>query len=59
MMIAIQGGSVVVAGETLTGDDLMLKRGFKGDASIYEAAVSDDGTVMVVLDTRQDEKVGG
>lgn len=46
-----------MAGETLVGDDLMVKRGFKGDAAIYESAVSEDGTVMVVLDTRQDEKV--
>lgn len=35
----------------------MVKRGFKGDAKVYEAAVSEDGKLMVVLDTRQDEKV--
>lgn len=46
-----------VAGFTLAGDDLMLKRGFKGDTGVFEAAVSDDGKVMVVLDTRKDEKV--
>ena len=46
-----------VAGETFAGDDLMLKRGFKGDKEVFEAAVSEDGKVMVVLDTRKDEKV--
>lgn len=53
----MQGGSIEADGETLAGDDLMLKRGFKGDAGVYEAAVSEDGKVMVVLDTRKDEKV--
>lgn len=48
-----------VAGFTLTGDDLMLKRGFKGDTDVFEPAVSEDGKVMVALDTRKDEKVRG
>lgn len=52
-----QGGSVEVAGRTLTSNELMLKRGFKGDAGVFEAAVSEDGKLMVVLDTRKDEKV--
>lgn len=46
-----------MAGEALGGDDLMLKRGFKGDAGVYEACVSEDGKLMVVLDTRQDAQV--
>lgn len=46
-----------VADQTLCADDLMLKRGFKGDKEVFEAAVSEDGKVMVVLDTRKDEKV--
>lgn len=53
----VQGGSVEVVGQTLAGDDLMLKRGFKGDSKVFEAAVSEDGKVMVILDTRKDEKV--
>lgn len=53
----VQGGSVEVVGQTLAGDDLMLKRGFKGDSNVFEAAVSEDGKVMVILDTRKDEKV--
>lgn len=52
-----QGGSISVCGETLAGDDIMVKRGFRGDETMFEAAVSEDGKVMVILDTRQDEKV--
>lgn len=52
-----QGGTVEVADQTLSADDLMLKRGFKGDKDVFQAAVSEDGKVMVVLDTRKDEKV--
>ena len=52
-----QGGTIEVADQTLSADDLMLKRGFKGDKDVFEAAVSEDGKVMVVLDTRKDEKV--
>lgn len=55
--VMVQGGSVEVVGQTLAGDDLMLKRGFKGDSKVFEAAVSEDGKVMVILDTRKDEKV--
>ena len=46
-----------MADQTLSADDLMLKRGFKGDKDVFEATVSEDGKVMVVLDTRKDEKV--
>ncbi|CAM9647794.1 unnamed protein product, partial [Discosporangium mesarthrocarpum] len=53
----LEGGNVEVGGEILSGDDLTLIRGFKGDSKVYEASVSEDGSVMVVLDTRQDEKV--
>lgn len=52
-----QGGTIEVADQTLCADDLMLKRGFKGNKDVFEAAVSEDGKVMVVLDTRKDEKV--
>lgn len=50
-------GSLVVAGHTLSGDDLILKKEFKGDASIYQAETSADGGLLVVLDTRQDDRV--
>eukprot|EP00903_Cladosiphon_okamuranus_P006585 g6433.t1 len=53
----LEGSTIEVADQTLCADDLMLKRGFKGDKGVFEAAVSEDGTLMVVLDTRKDEKV--
>lgn len=42
-------------GETLTMDDLVIKREFKGDKKNYEADVSSDGKIMVVIDCREDE----
>lgn len=54
-----QGSNIEVAGHSLAGDDLMLKRGFKGDEDVFQSSVSEDGKIMVVLDTRQDEKVDG
>ncbi|CAN0355965.1 unnamed protein product, partial [Ectocarpus sp. 8 AP-2014] len=51
------GGTVDVAGHTPSAADLMLKIECKGDKSISQAAVSEDGKVMVVLDTRKDAKV--
>ncbi|RHY04221.1 hypothetical protein DYB25_010792, partial [Aphanomyces astaci] len=39
----------------LSGDDLLVKRDFKGDKSIYEADVSPDGRLMVVIDVREDD----
>ncbi|CAM9142618.1 unnamed protein product [Choristocarpus tenellus] len=53
----LEGESVTAGGETLSGDDITLVRGFKGDKEVYEAAVSEDGSLMVVLDTRQNSKV--
>ncbi|CAN0366580.1 unnamed protein product, partial [Ectocarpus sp. 6 AP-2014] len=50
-------GGTVVTGHTPSAADLMLKRDYKGDKSISQAAVSEDGKVMVALDTRKDAKV--
>ncbi|CAK4076019.1 unnamed protein product [Aphanomyces euteiches] len=38
----------------LSGEDLFVKREFKGDKTIYEADVSADGRLMVVIDVRED-----
>ncbi|CAM9846599.1 unnamed protein product, partial [Ectocarpus sp. 6 AP-2014] len=51
------GGTVDVTGHTPSAADLMLKRDYNGDKSISQAAVSEDGEVMVALDTRKDAKV--
>src|SRR5690606_34826014 len=41
------GGSILIEGEKLTQEDVILERSTKGDA-----AVATDGSVTVVLDTR-------
>jgi isoleucyl-tRNA synthetase len=48
-------GEVTVCGFTLTKDDIVVKREFNGDAKRYEAAASDDGSLMVAIDTTCDE----
>ncbi|KAG5179720.1 Isoleucyl-tRNA synthetase [Tribonema minus] len=50
-------GTIDVAGATLSAEELLVRRAFRGDAAVYEACVSDDGGVVVVLDTRRDERV--
>eukprot|EP00753_Platysulcus_tardus_P021997 PLAT9190.2.p1 GENE.PLAT9190.2~~PLAT9190.2.p1 ORF type:complete len:1240 (-),score=809.65 PLAT9190.2:93-3773(-) len=50
-------GSIVVAGHELTAEDVTAVRSFKGDGVRYEAAVSDDGQAMVVLDTTLDDEL--
>jgi len=47
-------GTVEVAGSTLDTEGLVVKRDFTGDKTIYEADASSDGSVVVILDVRQD-----
>ncbi|CAI5744746.1 unnamed protein product [Peronospora destructor] len=49
--------SVTIDGHDLTGDDLLIKREFKGDTKIFEADVSPEGNLMVIIDTREDEQL--
>ena len=49
------GEPLSVNGHALSGDDLLVKKAFKGDATAFEAAASDDGALMVVVDTQRDE----
>lgn len=48
---------LTVDGHVLEGDDVVVKREFKGDRTVYEADVSASGSLMVVLDTREDEQL--
>ena len=48
-------GEVTVCGFTLTKEDIVVKREFNGDAKRYEAAASDDGSLMVAIDTTCDD----
>jgi len=50
-------GYMTVAGFELTKDDLVVRRQFTGDDKIYEATVTDDGTLLVAIDTRCDEEM--
>lgn len=47
--------SITVDGHVLAGDDMLVKREFKGDKKIYEADVSVSGNLTVIIDTREDE----
>lgn len=50
-------GSMTIAGHVLTTDDIVVKREFNGDSKKYEAMVSDDGSLLVALDTTCDAAV--
>lgn len=49
--------SLTVDGHVLAGDDVVVKREFKGDKTVYEADVSASGNLTVVIDTREDEQL--
>lgn len=53
----MHSGSMDICGFTLTSDDIVVKREFKGDTKVFEAAVSDDGSLMVAVDTTVDEEM--
>ncbi|CAH0517604.1 unnamed protein product [Peronospora belbahrii] len=53
----VSNESVTMDGHDLTGDDLLVKREFKGDTTIFEADVSPEGNLMVIIDTREDEQL--
>jgi hypothetical protein len=50
-------GVVTLCGFTLTKEDIVVKREFNGDAKRFEAAASDDGSLMVAVDTTVDEEM--
>jgi isoleucyl-tRNA synthetase len=50
-------GVITLCGFDLTTDDLVVKREFNGDAQRFEAAVSDDGSLLVAIDTTCDEEL--
>ena len=53
----MKSGLITVCGFDLTLEDLVVKRVFNGDTSRYEAAVSDDGTLLIAIDTTCDDSV--
>ena len=52
-----ESGKITVEGFDFTSDDLVTKIEFNGDAKKYEASVSDDGSMMVAIDTTCDEEI--
>ena len=50
-------GSVTVMGHELSKQDLMVKIEFKGDSAVYEACASDDGKLLIAIDTTCDDEV--
>ncbi len=53
----MNSGIMEVCGFTLTKDDIVVKREFSGDTKRYEACVSDDGSLLVAIDTTCDEEL--
>ena len=51
----LRTGTIVVCGEELQREDLFVNREFVGDKTRYEADVSSDGSLVVIVDTLQDE----
>jgi len=50
-------GKITVCGHEFSGEDMVTKIEFNGDNTKYEASVSDDGSMMVAIDTTCDEEV--
>lgn len=49
-------GSITVCGYDFTSEELVTRMDYNGDTKRYEASVSDDGTLMVAIDTTVDEE---
>ncbi len=50
-------GEITICGHKFTTEDLVTKIDFNGDSAKYEASVSDDGLMMVAIETTCDEEV--
>ena len=53
----MESGVMTVCGYELTSEDIVVKRQFAGDSKRYEACVSDDGSLIVAIDTTIDDDV--
>ena len=53
----MSSGTIDIVGHTLSLDDVLVKKEFKGDASKYYGMKNEDGSLLVVLDITQDEAV--
>lgn len=55
LLAFLKSGTIEVCGEVLNREELYVNREFVGDKTRYEAAVSGDGSLVVLIDTLQDE----
>lgn len=53
----MKAGTITVCGYTLTTEEIVVKREFNGDNKKYEAAVSEDGSLLIALDTTCDASI--
>lgn len=54
-LLFLSQGSLEVCGCVLSGDDLSVRREFRGDKERFEASGSEDGRLLVAIDTHCDE----
>ena len=57
ILLFINTGLIEINGFTLTKEDIIIKREFNGDNVKYEAGVSEDGRLLVAIDTTIDETI--
>jgi len=50
-------GTIDIVGHTLSLDDVIVKKEFKGNAEKYYGMKNEDGSLLVILDITQDEEV--
>ena len=53
----MHSGKMTLCGFDFTKDDIVVKREFSGDTKKYEACVSEDGSIMVAIDTTIDDEI--
>jgi hypothetical protein len=53
----MKSGSIELCGFVLGQEDLSVKREFSGDSKRYEACVSDDGSLLIAIDTTCDDEL--
>lgn len=53
----LASGTITICGHTFTKEDIVVRREYSGDTKKYEACVSDDGSVLVAVDTTCDQEV--
>jgi isoleucyl-tRNA synthetase len=51
----LKSGLITICGFEFTPTDLVIRREFNGDSKRFEAAVSDDASLMVAIDTHVDD----